>query len=78
MKIRRDLGTHLIYIFISIVPINSITKPDNRVDCKLQTEGFNSTHGHIVRRQDIQHTVSYTANRREDSCSTSVEQFYNS
>ena len=53
MKIRRDLGTHLIYIFISIAPINSITKPDNRFDCKLQTEGFNSTYGHIVRRQDI-------------------------
>ena len=70
-------GTHLVYIFICIAQIQAITKPD-RFDCKLQTEGLINTYGHTVKRQDIQHTVAYTACRRADSGSQAGEQSYHS
>ena len=70
-------GTHLVYIFIFIAQIHAITKPD-RFDCKLQTEGLINTYGHTVRRRDIQHTVSYTAHRTEDSGRPAEEQSYHS
>lgn len=57
MKIRSDLKTVLVYIFTSIARTNSITKPENRFDYKLQTEGFNNTYDYTVRQEGIQHIL---------------------